>query len=1053
MDSLPLGRRIVPSAIDQLARICPAKTWVSFIRNHTEVQHVSFRCCAAAVNAASWWLKATLGTSTTFETVAYIGPNDIRYLILFCAAAKCGYKLLLSSPRNSHVGHANLLRATACMNIIYDSRFNLGSLPQIPGIAFIPAPELKDLLDADTPEPFLYERTFDEVKNEPCIVLHTSGTTSLPKPVTLTHGQLAVFDAQWNIPPVDGRETFLQGIASCPPFLIALPFFHMAGFSMSLWIPLNPITRVIFTCGSIPLSLFSIEQALDIGCIGAAIIPPSLLQDAAESASVLAKLSRLRYVFYGGAPLSPKAGYILSSRTHLCNQIGSTESIVFTTHITDRNDWSYFRFGSEWCGYDFRETDLPDTFELVIVKDKTKEAYQAVFQGNELTEFSTGDLYSKHPTKPHHWKYRGRSDDVIILSHGEKLHPLDNESMIGSHPFLSSAMYVGNGRSQPAAILEVSEGELSKLNADQVIDAVWPLIEEVNSLSPSHSQLHKSHLIIANSSKRFLRTAKGTLRRRETAQLFEAEMREVFEASVRTPNYGVHVDVAHSDELQSFVHMVYQKVTGCESLRLDEDIFLAGANSLNIQEAILELKAAIFSPQICIDGSWINQKAVYANPTTLTMTRFLGSLGRPQVPAAPEHLAEQQQFLQKVYEQFRRQFPDGPRIGIRETTAPTTVLLTGSTGNLGSYLLDALLRRSDIDTIICLNRSKNAAERQMISAAEKGLRMDFNSDRTIFMHADLSQPQFGLGQHDYEYILSRTTVIIHNQWPVNFNLPLSSFEPQLQGVVNLVKFAVEGVYSPRVFFVSSIAAVNNWRRQIHLDSPAYDIPERHFTDLLLASGGYGQSKAIAADLLYYASSQCGLRGAIVRLGQVAGASKCEGGVWNTNEWFPSLISTSRTMGVLPEMLPLLNEIDWIPVDSAAQVLVELALDSYTPSSNADLRQRNMALFNVANPNTIPWGKLIPAVQDSVQDGLKTISFPEWLAMLESSMPVQSEKAFVTLPALKLLGFFRGLQEGENEGAKQTMLQTEATVKSSLCLANMGAITKKMTTAWLERWKA
>ncbi|TRX90977.1 hypothetical protein FHL15_008182 [Xylaria flabelliformis] len=996
MDSLPLGRRVVPSVIDQLARICPAKTWVSFIRNHTEVQHISFRCCAAAVNAASWWLKATLGTSKTFETVAYIGPNDIRYLILFSAAAKCGYKLLLSSPRNSHVGHANLLRETACMNIIYDSRFNLGSLPQIPGIAFIPAPELQDLLDADNPEPFPYGKTFDEVKNEPCIVLHTSGTTSLPKPVTLTHGQLAVFDAQWNIPPVDGRETFLQG---------------------------------------------------------AAIIPPSLLQDAAESASVLAKLSRLRYVFYGGAPLSPKAGHILSSRTHLCNQIGSTESIVFTTHITDRNDWNYFRFGSEWCGYDFRETDLPDTFELVVVKDKTKEAYQAVFQGNELTEFSTGDLYSKHPTKPHHWKYRGRSDDVIILSHGEKFHPLDNESTIGSHPYLSSAMYIGNGRSQPAAILEVADGELSKLNAHQVIDAVWPLIEEVNSLSPSHSQLHKSHLIIADSSKRFLRTAKGTLRRRETAQLFEAEIREVFEASVRTPNYGVHVDVTRSDELQSFVHMVYQKVTGCESLKLDEDIFLAGANSLNIQEAILELKAAIFSPQICIDGSWINQKAVYANSTTLTMTRFLGSLGRPQVPAAPEHLVEQHQFLQKVYEQFRRQFPDGPRIGIRETSAPTTVLLTGSTGNLGSYLLDALLKRSDIDTVICLNRSKNAIKRQMISAAEKGLCMDFNSDKTIFMHADLSQPQFGLDQHDYEYILSRTTVIIHNQWPVNFNLPLSSFEPQLQGVVNIVKFAVEGVCSPRVFFVSSIAAVNNWRRQIHLDSPAYDIPERHFTDLLLASGGYGQSKAIAADLLYYASSQCGLRGAIVRLGQVAGASECEGGVWNTNEWFPSLISTSRTLGVLPEMLPLLNEIDWIPVDSAAQVLVQLALDSYTPSSNADPRQRNMALFNVANPNTIPWGKLIPAVQDSAQDGLKTVSFPKWLAMLESSMPVQSEEAFVTLPALKLLDFFRGLQEGENEGAKQTLLQTEVTVRSSLCLANMGAINNKMMTAWLERWKA
>ncbi|KAI1149068.1 hypothetical protein F4825DRAFT_453865 [Nemania diffusa] len=335
-------------------------------------------------------------------------------------------------------------------------------------------------------------------------------------------------------------------------------------------------------------------------------------------------------------------------------------------------------FGEPKLGVELDER----AFQLRITgPDKTKDAYKALFQGNKLTKFSTGDLYSKHPTKPHHWKYQGRSDDVIVLSHSEKLHPLDNESMIGSHPHLISTMYIGNERSQPAVTLEMADGEPSRLKADQIIDAVWPLIEKVNSLSPSYGQLHKSHIIIADSSKRFLPTVKGTLRRSETAQLFESEMCEVFEVPARTPRYGVHVDVARSDELHSFIR------------------------------------------------SWINQKAVYANPTTLPMTRFLGSLGPPQVPEAPEQLVEQQQFLQKVYDQFRRQLPGGLR-------------------NLGSYLLDALFRRSDIDTVVCLNRSKNAAECQTMSAAEKDLCIDFNSDRITFIHADLSQPQFGLEQHE-----------------------------------------------------------------------------------------------------------------------------------------------------------------------------------------------------------------------------------------------------------------------------------------------------------------
>ena len=34
-----------------------------------------------------------LGRGTVFETVAYIGPSDLRYAVVFQAAVKCGYKV------------------------------------------------------------------------------------------------------------------------------------------------------------------------------------------------------------------------------------------------------------------------------------------------------------------------------------------------------------------------------------------------------------------------------------------------------------------------------------------------------------------------------------------------------------------------------------------------------------------------------------------------------------------------------------------------------------------------------------------------------------------------------------------------------------------------------------------------------------------------------------------------------------------------------------------------------------------------------------------------
>ncbi|KAI0533535.1 acetyl-CoA synthetase-like protein [Xylaria digitata] len=1043
MDSIAYGRRTIPSAIDELAQLCPTRPWVSFATDDQGLRDVSFQGCAQAVNKACWWLKATLGTS---ETVAYIGPNDIRYLIIFSAAAKCGYRILFTSPRNSPDGHAKLFQETNCTILLHDSKFNLRSLPKITSF---PVPDLEELLSCEDVPPFPYDITFDQVEDDPCVILHTSGTTSLPKPVVLTHGQLAVFDAQWQIPPLEGRITFLQAMASCSPFLITLPFFHMAGFSMGIWLPLNLNTGIVFTNPSRPLSLLSVEQVLDRTQMGGAILPPSILQEAADSDSALNKIARLKHVFYGGAPLRPEAGLAISAKTHLCNQIGSTECVVFTTHLTDPTDWDYLCFGADWSGYEFHHMSVPDIFEMVLVRDDNKPNVQAVFRGNQLARFPTGDLYSKHPTKPHHWKHRGRLDDVIILSHGEKINPISNEDLISSHPLLSSAMYVGNRRPQPAAILELAERPLGALDDNQIIESVWPLIEQANASSPSHGQLHRSHLIIADASKKFLRTTKGTLKRLQTVQLFEQEIRDLYDAPVETPKPATQVDITHHDELREFVLKVYRETTGFGLLQMDEDIFQVGADSLKIQSTISTLKASVFSPDLRLETSWISQKAVYANPTARAMTSFLENLGRPQGALAGAFL-DQVEVLQNVYERYRQQLPFREDIpGARTPPPANTVLLTGSTGNLGSYLLDMLLRRNDVDEIICLNRGAGAAERQRKGNAERELCTDFTRIDVWFMQADLSQPVLGLHPANYEYILSRVTVILHNQWPVNFNFPLSFFEPHIQGVVNLVDFAVRAAHRPDFFFVSSMAAVNNWRRQIDLAQPFYHIPERHFTDLSLASNGYGQSKAIASDLLYYASSQCGLRGGTIRLGQVAGPAMHDGGAWNTNEWLPSLVRTSHILAALPQMIPLLNEVDWIPVDSAAQVIVELALD--IPADPADPRRRKLALFNVTNPHPVSWETLLPVVR-SCLGGVRIVPYTEWLRLLlKSSAPARWGTRGMDVPALKLLDFFRELQEGHQRGARQTLLQTERTRKLSPSLAKLGPVDESMMIKWMRQW--
>ena len=88
-----------------------------------------------------------------------------------------------------------------------------------------------------------------------------------------------------------------------------------------------------------------------------------------------------------------------------------------------------------------------------------------------------------------------------------------------------------------------------------------------------------------------------------------------------------------------------------------------------------------------------------------------------------------------------------------------TVILTGSTGSLGSYLLDTLYRSKRVSRIICLNRSSNAAEKHKQMGQQRGL-SPLHPGRVEFLKADLSKPRLGIDSETYETLRSTVTHII-----------------------------------------------------------------------------------------------------------------------------------------------------------------------------------------------------------------------------------------------------------------------------------------------------
>ena len=90
------GSRLLPQVVDELARSDPDRVYATLPLSSDLTQgfrDVTMLQVSQAVNKCAFWLEETIGRSTEFETLSFMGLPDLRYAIIFLAAVKCGYKV------------------------------------------------------------------------------------------------------------------------------------------------------------------------------------------------------------------------------------------------------------------------------------------------------------------------------------------------------------------------------------------------------------------------------------------------------------------------------------------------------------------------------------------------------------------------------------------------------------------------------------------------------------------------------------------------------------------------------------------------------------------------------------------------------------------------------------------------------------------------------------------------------------------------------------------------------------------------------------------------
>jgi hypothetical protein len=191
------------------------------------------------------------------------------------------------------------------------------------GASVIETPDLDKLLADDEVRKYKFEKPVAKAEREPFIVLHTSGSTGLPKPIEIVNGFMHIYDEKHLLPSLGGFQCIYYLLENCklllsmPPFHVSISYelkayesrtslvsltykLQLVGIVAGIVWPLYFNVHLICQPSGRPVSAVSIEEALDYANPDTLFTAPSILEELSQSPTALEKLSRLKTITFAG---------------------------------------------------------------------------------------------------------------------------------------------------------------------------------------------------------------------------------------------------------------------------------------------------------------------------------------------------------------------------------------------------------------------------------------------------------------------------------------------------------------------------------------------------------------------------------------------------------------------------------------------------------------------------------------------------------------------------------------------------------------------------------
>ena len=798
----------------------------------------------------------------------------------------------------------------------------------------------------------------------------------------------------------------------------------------------------------------SLVKALGKTKVQIGLFVPSLIAEIGQRPDLLeACASHLELILFMGGDLPQPIGDVVAEKVRLHCQYGASEIGIAPQLLhpeLQRSDWHYIQLHS-CLGAEFQYL-TEDLFELVVKHNgenlPTQPTFSQLPELYKLHEYRTRDLFSPHPRLGDLWQWRARADDIIVFLNGEKTNPISMEQSIAAkNQQVAAALVIGAQRFQAALLIEPKDKEKIWAPEERAkfIEIIWPSVQEANKLSPAHAQVEKAMILLTDPAEPMIRSGKGTIQRAATVALYSKRLDRLY-ADLDNNSASASNGVAISTSLvpravaSERIRESLTAILDVSSYTDDDDFFLLGLDSLKSMQLLRALKRSLYSPNLALS-------TIYSNPSVSELADNLSSSANHSTPSHED-------IMRKMLKEFRGRVKQIPA-PIANPLIPEaqSVVLTGSTGGLGTFLLRTLLRCTSVARIFCLNRRPDSYD-IYLKRVGSTQRIDTDDARTSFLQVDFAKSKFGLDEEIYTKLGRDITLIIHSAWPLNFNLSLASFRPQLEGLLNVFQLSASSPCRPRLFYTSSVSSI------MGLSGGTEPVAEKIVTSVdASARNGYAGSKLLSEILCLEASQQLGIAVDVARVAQIAGPIATPG-LWNPLEWFPSLVISSVRLKAFPAKLGTnLSRVDWVPIDLLADSIIELTLGAKARSLEAhEAWSGECSVYHLSNPHPTSWAALLPifAFELKSQCGIdaKVISSSEWLALVQQDLEgvMQSgELESSTLdrnPAARLLDFYRVAMADDLD---RPGLSNASAVGRSSKLRNMANVNGEWIRKWVSEW--